>query len=167
MNTVKFEDIKPGLVIWKAYILGSTYESNWVAKFVVNSTPYIHDNMESYFIDTTDDKGHTGFQSLNDMNIKTPTEKSQYNDHQAFYTMEDALAYARNPTLLIEEQEEKTEIQKLREQFESDWETFTNDTAWQIYDRLLRMNDGQIFNELKTLIEDAFNKILDDMETKK
>lgn len=167
MNTVKFEDIKPGLVIWKAYILGEGCGTNWVAKFVVNSDPYLHDNMESYFVDTIDDRGYKGFQSLNDMNIKTPTEKSQYNNHQAFYTMEDAVAYARNPTLLIEEQEEKSEIQKLREQFEENWGTFTNEAAWQMYDQLSQMNDGQIFNNLKTLIKDAFNKILDDMEVKK
>lgn len=167
MNTVKFEDIKPGLVIWKAYILGEGCGTNWVAKFVVNSDPYLHDNMESYFVDTIDDRGYKGFQSLNDMNIKTPTEKSQYNDHQAFYTMEDAVAYARNPALLIEEQEEKSEIQKLREQFEENWGTFTNDAAWQMYDQLSQMNDCQIFNNLKTLIKDVFNKILDDMEAKK
>ncbi|ANM46490.1 hypothetical protein BI036_gp083 [Morganella phage vB_MmoM_MP1] len=167
MNTVKFEDIKPGLVIWKAYILGEGCRTNWVAKFVVNSDPYLHDNMESYFVDTIDDRGYKGFQSLNDMNIKTPTEKSQYNDHQAFYTMEDAVAYARNPTLLIEEQEEKSEIQKLREQFESDWETFTNDVTWEMYGKLTQMTGGQIFDNLETMIKDAFNKILDNMEAKK
>lgn len=167
MNTVKFEDIKPGLVIWKAYVLGEGCGTNWVAKFVVNSDPYLHDNMESYFVDTIDDRGYKGFQSLNDMNIKTPTEKSQYNDHQAFYTKEEAIAYAQNPTLLLEEQKEKTEIQKLREQFESDWETFTNDVTWEMYGKLSQMTGGQIFDNLETMIKDAFNKILDNMEAKK
>jgi hypothetical protein len=172
METVKFEDIKPGLKMFKAYSFGS------VETYIVTSLPYIVENI-GYFVNVK----YPGFDcvvfthiSLGDANIKTPIDKKSHNDHQMFYNLTNAELYASDwhkykDMLNFEEKSENEcvddAIAKVGAKFESNWGTFTNQAGLDMYIRLRDMSDAEMFNELKELIRDSFYKILNEMESKK
>lgn len=172
MKTVKFEDVQPGLLMFKAYSFGK------IEVYRVISMPYIVKDI-GYFVNVDRYQGDSAIDtyiSLGDANIKTPMDKKPHNDHQMFYTRSDAEMYASDWHKYKSQLnfEDKTEddrlddaIAKVRNKFESGWGTFTNQAGWDMYNRLRDMSDAEMFNELKELIRDSFYRILDEMESKK
>lgn len=198
IKNVKFEDLVPGFTFYVGYgqtISGSNI--NRADELTVVSLPYNekfrYTEAWAWWVDCKSpyDPDRIVKRSLQDMNIIMPNhDRSRYNNHFSFYTYEEALAYTRDPSILIGSLEAvyretsrnleqkledtfvglkvptKEEIEKVRAFFESEWGTFTNDAGWVAYDRLSHMNDGQMFNSLKSVLNESVGLVFDSMTKK-